>query len=120
MLRPLVMSIFGWRVVVVLRSTSSASTPWCSSSRGKVSPTGPAPAMRTEPCSTVSIVMGTSPTVVALVTERRLQGSEALQCVVKQRNRFGHADLRHGGGHGPQQGMHLLFGQVHGHACLGA
>ena len=52
-------------------------------------------------------VMGASPTVVALVTERRLQGSEALQCVVKQRNRFGHADLRHGGDHGPQQRMHL-------------
>src|SRR5947207_5174068 len=47
MLRALVMSILGWRVVVGLRSTSRVRIPRRARSRASVIPTGPAPAMMT-------------------------------------------------------------------------
>ena len=47
MLRPLVMSIFGWEVVVSLRSASIDRTPKLASTRANVSPTGPPPTIRT-------------------------------------------------------------------------
>ena len=47
MLRALVMSILGWRVVVRLRSTSIQVTPRRARSRASVKPTGPPPAMMT-------------------------------------------------------------------------
>jgi hypothetical protein len=43
MLRPLVMSILGWRVVVGFRSTNMQATPRRASSSATVMPTGAAP-----------------------------------------------------------------------------
>jgi hypothetical protein len=65
MLRALVMSIFGWRVVVRLRSTSMHVMPRRAKSRASVMPTGPPPAMRT----------WTSLTPVLLATTAVMQGS---------------------------------------------
>jgi hypothetical protein len=47
MLRALVMSIFGWRVVAALRSASRQRIPNRARARASVMPTGPPPAMTT-------------------------------------------------------------------------
>ena len=48
MLRPFVMSIFGWRVVVGFFSMRIVLTPCSCSSSARVSPTGPPPAISTD------------------------------------------------------------------------
>src|ERR1700677_3806333 len=47
MLRPLVISIFGYRVVVLLRSTTMALMPKSANTFASIKPTGPPPAIRT-------------------------------------------------------------------------